>query len=686
MKSSIYKMALVHWFAALAFCVLTMFMVACSSSDSNDSTEITDGGSSEDAGIYAVKDWEVAGVSQKGPFVTGSVVIVHELDSLTLNQTGKSFRGEIKSDKGNFDIKGINLASQYALLEATGYYRNEISGENSSGTVTLTALTDLSDRNKVNINLLTHLEYERVMHLVLEKGESVAEAKAKAEREILSVFGIDGDIENSEDLNIFESGDANAALLAISILMQGNQSVAGLTERMGNFRIALASKGKWDDAKTKTEMADWANEADFGGTLRKISENINGWGFGSVPDFAKYVRNFWYENYGIGTCSESREGEIAADSNKLSINYYEDMSVRYICLSGRWELLSDTAGFGVGAEGEIRAGLVTDESYIYENGKWELYDTTAYVFPDNVVPCFRNCLWGGTEGEIRHAGQGQFVVYDGGSWRNIKEIEWKYGACTSAMPEKIVDGYLCKDGEWTLTDITVADVDVQGLECVEGGTVVGVNTGMEYTCTEGKFVADLSRWTWFGTRDSDEVYFPFSTEPFEWYIDVDEDFALSLPSEMDVDDESWVKKTIESCKGVCAQVTCASESGVCDPGYVYSVSLGSPRSRPYDFSELGGLCIAYSSTQTISVYVDSDNSVKTVLPASDTVRVERIPWSSFVLSEYVLREDLSEFDSETGVKSVRGLSFEMPLIDSLRFNIVSVGGYNGDCDKYAKAE
>ena len=140
------------------------------------------------------------------------------------------------------------------------------------------------------------------------------------------------------------------------------------------------------------------------------------------------------------------------------------------------------------------------------------------------------------------------------------------------------------------------------------------------------------------------------------------------------------------CKGVCAQVTCVSESGVCDSGLTYGVYLNSPHSRVYDFSELGGLCIAYSSTQTISVYVDSDNSVKTVLPASDTVRVERIPWSSFVLSEYVLREDLSEFDSETGVKSVRGLSLEMPLIDSLRFNIVSMGGYNGDCDKYAKAE
>ena len=79
------------------------------------------GGTTDDAGITAVTDWEVAGVTQKGPFVTGSAVTVQELDGITLKQTGKSFKGSIKSDKGDFAIKDIDLKSQYAILEASGF-------------------------------------------------------------------------------------------------------------------------------------------------------------------------------------------------------------------------------------------------------------------------------------------------------------------------------------------------------------------------------------------------------------------------------------------------------------------------------------------------------------------------------------------------------------------------------------
>jgi hypothetical protein len=38
------------------------------------------GGSSDDSGIVAISNKEVAGVSQKGPFVKGSAVTVQELE------------------------------------------------------------------------------------------------------------------------------------------------------------------------------------------------------------------------------------------------------------------------------------------------------------------------------------------------------------------------------------------------------------------------------------------------------------------------------------------------------------------------------------------------------------------------------------------------------------------------------
>lgn len=337
---------------------------ACSDGDS-DSMDLG-GGASGDAGITAVVDWEVAGVSQKGPFVTGSAVTVQELDGITLKQTGKSFKGTIKSDKGDFAIKDINLESQYAILEASGYYRDEISGKKSSSQVTLRALTDLKDRKHVNINLLTHLEYERVMYLVTEKKKSIAEAKEQAEKEVLATFGIEGDFAESEDLNIFETGDGNAALLAISVLLQSDVDVAGLTERMGEFSISFAEGGSWDDADTKTAIADWACDIDLKGSLSTVRKNVEDWKYAdTVPAFEKYVTNFWWNNYGLGVCNDKRENETKRNINKLS-NLYNEY---FVCEKGRWHIPGDeplsSSSFSAPVEALSSSSEETSSSSIY---------------------------------------------------------------------------------------------------------------------------------------------------------------------------------------------------------------------------------------------------------------------------------------------------------------------------------
>ena len=327
------KDSMMKWNRILGALAFGGLFWACSDGDKS-----TAGTSEEAEGIVAVKDWEVAGVSQKGPFVTGSAVTVQELDGITLKQTGKSFKGSIKSDKGDFAIKDINLESQYAILEATGYYRDEVSGKKSSGMVTLRALTDLSNRKTVNINLLTHLEYERVMYLVTKKKMSIADAKAQAEEEVLASFAIEGDFGESEDLNIFKSGDGNAALLAVSVLLQSDVDVAGLTERMGEFSIALAEGGSWDDADTKTAIADWACDVDLKGSLSKVRKNVEGWKYAdTVPAFEKYVSNFWWNNYGLGACNGKRENETKRNVNKLSALYNE----YFVCEKGRWHIPGD---------------------------------------------------------------------------------------------------------------------------------------------------------------------------------------------------------------------------------------------------------------------------------------------------------------------------------------------------------
>ena len=91
-KNSIFK-----WCSFFGILAMNTLFWACSDND-------VAGGASGDAGVVAIKDRDIAGVSQKGPFVTGSAVTVQELDGITLKQTGKSFKGTIKSDKGDFAI------------------------------------------------------------------------------------------------------------------------------------------------------------------------------------------------------------------------------------------------------------------------------------------------------------------------------------------------------------------------------------------------------------------------------------------------------------------------------------------------------------------------------------------------------------------------------------------------------
>ena len=314
---------------------LTLFLTAllfvgCSSSDD------VAGGTSIDKGIVAIEAWKVEGFSQKGPFITGSTVNVLELEENSMLPTGKIFKSSIKSDKGDFAVSGTALVSPYALLEVNGYYRNEVTGKNSSNPLTLNAIVDLSNREKANVNLLTHLEYERVMHRV-SNGKSVSEAKAQEDA--------------FEDLDIFKSGDENAKLLAISILLQGNEDVAGFSERIAKFTTEFAQEGSWNDSITRAAIADWACERKQRNMYAIIRENILGWGYtDSLPDFEKYVNQFWADNYGLGKCSDSNKGDTAQNTNSLSTRTGET----FACDGSNWKSTDISLYKGV-------FGTLTDE-------------------------------------------------------------------------------------------------------------------------------------------------------------------------------------------------------------------------------------------------------------------------------------------------------------------------------------
>ena len=296
------------WNKFLAVILFGTMLCSCS----GDKTAGTD---EQSEGITAIKNLDIAGVSQKGPFAKGSAVTVQGIDCKTLKFTDEVFEGKVKSDKGDFAVDDVTLSSTCAVFEVTGNYFNEVTGKKTKEKITLHALTDLKDRKNVNINLLTELEYERVMNLATGKKTSFAEAKKQAEKEVLAAFGVnDGvadKVQEFENLNIFEKGDENAALLAVSVLMQGDEDVTLLAKRLEKFSDDFAEDGEWNDNKTKKEITEWAAAAKENGKLDTIRKNVESMNNGEKVDaFEKLV-----ENSGV-TLSETSVKSNGSSSSK----------------------------------------------------------------------------------------------------------------------------------------------------------------------------------------------------------------------------------------------------------------------------------------------------------------------------------------------------------------------------------
>src|SRR5690606_3615263 len=94
----------------------------------------------------------INGVVEKGPFVKGSKVSVIELDK-EMNPTGKTYETETQNDEGFFELKNVELASQFVQISATGFYFNEITGRLSDSQITLGAYADVKSENTVNVNI-----------------------------------------------------------------------------------------------------------------------------------------------------------------------------------------------------------------------------------------------------------------------------------------------------------------------------------------------------------------------------------------------------------------------------------------------------------------------------------------------------------------------------------------------------
>lgn len=142
----------------------------------------------------------------------------------------------------------------------------------SKGTLALNAVANLQNAADVNLNILSHLKYQRVMDLVAKDGKSFKEANNQAQEEVLKTFGLEKYAKT--DVNHFSitSGtDEAAALIAVSSLILYNRSEAQITEYLSQLSEEFAEDGNFSET---TKLQIRKDMFSLESKLPQIAENI----------------------------------------------------------------------------------------------------------------------------------------------------------------------------------------------------------------------------------------------------------------------------------------------------------------------------------------------------------------------------------------------------------------------------
>ena len=234
------------------------------------------------------------GQAQKGPFNNGTSINVAELSNI-LSPTGRNFSSSITDNTGRFAVANVQLESPYVELRANGYYFNEVKNEISSGQLNLYALSDLRGKTSLNVNIITHLEKNRIAILMSEpNSKTFAQAKLQAQEEILAIFDFSrANMPASELLDISQGGAANAKLLAISAIVQGNLTVGQMSELLANISTDLASDGVLNDANLKNTLIDNTKNLDLNAIRTNLANRYQSLGISAtIADFESEINQF----------------------------------------------------------------------------------------------------------------------------------------------------------------------------------------------------------------------------------------------------------------------------------------------------------------------------------------------------------------------------------------------------------
>ena len=180
-------------------------------------------------------------------------------------------------------------------------------------------MVDLSDKTTVNVNVLTHLKYQRVQRLV-EGGMSFKEANTEAQKELFTAFGLQRyEDKDASSFSIIGGTDESAALIAISSLLIVDRSEAALTEYLAKLCKEFGDNGAFTES-TRQQMKEGRNA--LAGQLSAVRNHvIDRYEEIGLPIEVKELAYFFdWDNDGVAGNETLQEGQtVTLETTKLQV-------------------------------------------------------------------------------------------------------------------------------------------------------------------------------------------------------------------------------------------------------------------------------------------------------------------------------------------------------------------------------
>ena len=329
---------LVRDFIGAAFCLTMAFaLLMIYSGCSEDSSPIdgAHGGAAEEQGVYALAgqagdvypnllNLQMDGDSptdadlNEGKFLKaaeGSVVVVYELDSLTLDTTGRFLVDTVDNADGHFAFKEIDFNSPYVLVDVRDSCNSyncfkhlrgfllESSFTWNEFRIPLSAIIDLRKYQEISVNSLSDMKVPLVKKYFAE-GMPFDSACKRAELDVLDSFGVYedlGDFENLESVNGELSYVLRTMLLGKNMAFDRGTSLSNTMQSYDILPAAVSALGK-------------------------EAERV----YANMVKFLNYQIGYYARLTGMGRCTESRENE----TKEILGGADDGMSI--VCHSNKW--------------------------------------------------------------------------------------------------------------------------------------------------------------------------------------------------------------------------------------------------------------------------------------------------------------------------------------------------------------